>query len=181
VADLIARTPFDGLLPLRFGSVEATEIVFDAITSVAPFRGRGDETSDELENALGLPLPKPGRMTASGQARAVWSGMDQVFILGARPGRLPGAAVTDQTDAWAALALEGADARAVLARLVPVDLGPGAFAVGHAARTLLGHMACILMRLEEDRYAVLVFRSMAGSAAHELERAMRMVAARGAL
>jgi sarcosine oxidase gamma subunit len=37
------------------------------------------------------------------------------------------------------------------------------------------------MRVGDDAYVVLVFRSMAASAAHDLDRAMRMVAARGAL
>jgi hypothetical protein len=32
--------------------------------------------------------------------------------------------------------------------------------------------------VEADRYVILVFRSMAASAAHDLDRAMRMVAAR---
>ena len=35
------------------------------------------------------------------------------------------AAVTDQSDAWAGLRLAGDAAREVLARLVPLDLGPG--------------------------------------------------------
>jgi heterotetrameric sarcosine oxidase gamma subunit len=55
------------------------------------------------------------------------------------------------------------------------------FEVGHAARTMLGHMSCLLLRVEADRFLVLVFRSMAASATHDLDRAMRMVAARGAL
>jgi sarcosine oxidase subunit gamma len=180
VADLIARTPFEGILPLQFGSTTATELDFGAVTSVAPFRGRADEVSKALEKTVGVALPEAGRTSGSDGVRIIWAGMGQYFVLGARPAPLPGAAVTDQTDAWASLKLEGSDAREVLARLVPIDLGPEVFSVGHAARTLLGHMNCILMRPEAARYDIMVFRSMAGSAAHELERAMRMVAARAA-
>ncbi|MFW5881818.1 MAG: sarcosine oxidase subunit gamma, partial [Roseicyclus sp.] len=70
--------------------------------------------------------------------------------------------------------------REVLARLTPIDLGEAAFAPGHAARTMLGHMSCLLLRLEADRFGLMVFRSMAGTAAHELDRAMRLAAARAA-
>lgn len=180
MADLIARTPLDGLLPLRFGSAEAREIDFGAITSVAPFRDRTDAVSEALENTLGVALPSPGGTSECGGNRAVWTGMGQYFVLGGRPGPLPGAAVTDQTDAWAALGLEGSDAPTVLARLVPIDLRPEVFKVGDAVRSLLGHMACVLMRPGPERYDILVFRSLAGSAVHDLERAMRMVAARRA-
>ncbi|MGP1358577.1 sarcosine oxidase subunit gamma [Roseicyclus sp.] len=178
MADLIAKTPFAGLLPLRAGTVEATEARFEAITSVTPFRGRADAVSAALETATGLRLPPPNGTSVSGAARAVWTGMDQCFVLGPAPGALSGAAVTDQSDAWAAVLLSGPDAREVLARLVPVDLRPEVFGVDAAARTLLGHMSCVLVRTGADDYLAMVFRSMAGTAAHELERALRMVAAR---
>ena len=97
------------------------------------------------------------------------------------PVTIPGAALTDQGDAWAAVEIAGTDARDVLARLVPLDLRLSVFEVGHAARTMLAHMSCLLMRTAEDRYVALVFRSMAASAAHDIERAMRMVSARADL
>ncbi|MCU4653190.1 sarcosine oxidase subunit gamma [Roseibacterium sp. SDUM158016] len=178
MAELIARSAFQGLLPLRFGNVEAVEVMAATITSVSPFRGQETKVSKALEKAVGVPFPDAGRVIARDDVRAIWTGMGQCFVLGADPGPLPGAAVTDQTDAWGALAIEGTDARAVLARLVPIDLRPDVFAVGHAARTLFGHMACVLTREAGDRYGIMVFRSMAGSAAHELEGAMRKVAAR---
>jgi heterotetrameric sarcosine oxidase gamma subunit len=178
VADLISKTPFAGLLPLRVSTVEATEATFEAITSVTPYRGNAEAVSAALQEATGLRLPPPNGTSVSGAARAVWTGMDQCFILGPGIGALPGAAVTDQSDAWAAFLLSGRDAREVLSRLVPVDLRPEVFAVNAAARTLMGHMSCLLLRTGADEYLLMVFRSMAGTAAHELERAMRMVAAR---
>ncbi len=178
MADLIALTPFDGLLPLRLGRAEAAEVPLDTVTSVAPFHDRGAEVSAALEAELGVGLPDPGRYLQGDGVRVVWSGLDQAFVIGAHVSDLTGAALSDQSDAWAAFALSGPSARNVLARLVPVDLRAGAFGPGHAMRTLFGHMACILMQTDAERYEVLVFRSMAGSAAHEVFRAMRMVGAR---
>ena len=43
--------------------------------------------------------------------------------------------MTDQSDGWTVLALSGAAAVDVLARLVPVDLRLAAFPVGGALRT----------------------------------------------
>lgn len=181
MANLIARTPFDGFLPLSYGSVEATEVDLDPITSVAPFAGQEQAVSALLKKAVGCPLPPAGTFAEAGGTRVSWSGLDQWFVMGADVGAVEGAALTDQSDAWAAVMVSGAEARDVLARLVPIDLRPGTFEVGHAARTMLGHLSCLLMRVGEDGYVALVFRSMARSAAHDLDRAMRMVAARSAL
>jgi heterotetrameric sarcosine oxidase gamma subunit len=178
VANLIARTPFDGLLPLAHGTVEASEVDPGTITSVAPFAGQAAAVSSALKKAIGCELPPVGAFTENGATRIAWSGLDQWFVMSPVAVTIHGAALTDQSDAWAAVQIEGADARAVLNRLVPVDLRPAEFKVGHAARTVLGHMSCLLMRVGDDTYVVLVFRSMAASAAHDLDRAMRMVAAR---
>ena len=66
----------------------------------------------------------------------------------------------------------------VLARLTPIDLRDSAFPKGATARTVIGHMTGSITRTGADTYAIMVFRSMAKTAVHELERAMRGVAAR---
>lgn len=180
MADLMARTPFEGLLPLRHGDVDAAEWQPGAITSVAPLKGREAAVSAHLGDVVGIGLPPIGRWAAKGEATLAWAGLDLWFLLGPLPGEIAGAATTDQSDAWACVTLSGPGARDVLARLTPIDLRDGAFAPGQAARTMLGHMACVLVRLEAERYGLMVFRSMAGTAAHELDRAMRMQAARAA-
>ena len=102
------------------------------------------------------------------------------MVEGARPEGLDGlAAVTDQSDAWIVVRLEGAGAEDVLARLVPIDLRGRAFPQDSAARTLLGHMSVGIVRVPGG-FEIRAFRSMAGTLAHELGRAMRAVAARGA-
>jgi len=91
------------------------------------------------------------------------------------------AALTDQSDAWAVFSLQGHGVEDVLARLTPLDLNRAVFKRGHAARSLLGHMSAVILRTGENTFEIMVFRSMARTAVHELETAMRAVAARDAL
>jgi heterotetrameric sarcosine oxidase gamma subunit len=108
----------------------------------------------------------------------VWSGLDQWFVMSPEPVTVSGAALTDQSDAWAAVAVVGRRRARCAGRLVPIDLRPACSRSAMPRARLLGHMSCLILRVEADRYIILVFRSMAASAAHDLDRAMRMVAAR---
>jgi sarcosine oxidase subunit gamma len=182
VAELITRTPAQGLVPVAAPGALLTEAAPAPIWSVAPFRGQGAALSAALERAHGLPLPAPGTMHAKGALRVAWAGRDMAFLMGATPDAALAAhaALTDQSDGWAHLVLEGSAARDVLARLVPIDLAPVSCPAGAARRTLLGHMAALILHPGGDRFEMLVFRSMAGSAVQDLTRAMRAVAARGA-
>ena len=176
MARLIAKTACEGLLPVRIGGVAMAELVPEAITSVAPFWGQEKAVSEALKSAIGAAFPAAGRATGRAGARIVWSGLGQALVLGP-PVNVPGAAISDQTDGWACIVLEGGDVPLVLARLCPLDLREGVFKRGHAARTLLGHMSCVILRTGAARYEVLVYRSMAHTAVHELTRAMTSVAA----
>jgi hypothetical protein len=102
VANLIARTPFDGHLPLIHGTVEAVEVDPGTITSVAPFAGQAECVSKALEKAMGCALPPLARSPKTGRRAIAWSGLDQWFVMGPEAVSIPGAALTDQSDAWAA-------------------------------------------------------------------------------
>jgi sarcosine oxidase subunit gamma len=177
VINLIARSPCAGLVPVTEGAATLTEVLPEAITFVAPFAGQDKAVSDALKAVIGLGFPAPNRTTAKAGARAIWVGAGQALVLGPAV-VVEGAALVDQSDAFACLALEGPAARDVLARLVPVDLRDGSFKRGHTARTLLNHMTCSLTRTGAERWEVMVFRSMAGTAVHEVSEAMRRVDAR---
>lgn len=166
MASLIARSPAEGLLPATHGALTLSEVVPEAITSLMPLRGAA------------VALPGPNRSARDGDALLLWSGRNQALRLGPRPEPMANVAMTDQSDAFAVLRLEGGGARDALARLTPLDLRAGVFAEGHVARSLLGHMAALFHRSGPERYDMLVFRSMTASAVHEVERAMRGVAAR---
>lgn len=182
VARLLSLTPTDGLgLPLEAGGVRLTAPDPGRLTLVAPFRGQQGAVSAALDRALGLGLPGPGETRTAGAARAIWFGRGQVMVMGPdiSPGLLDGiAAVTDQSDGWSCLRLEGLGAAEVLARLTPLDLRGAALPTGATARTLLGHMVTSLTRTGPDILDLLVFRSMTGTAVHEITTAMTRRAAR---
>ena len=128
---------------------------------------------------LGLSFPAPNRFVEAAGAKIVWTGREQAFLIGASGEGLTGlAALTDQSDGWAVLTLQGQQAEAALMRLYPLDLRLAQFGVGQAARAPLNHMASILMRTGADAFTVMVFRSMARTAWHEIETALKALAAR---
>ena len=177
---LIERTACDGLLPKRIGTAALSELPAARVTSVAPFRDHAGAVAATLA-AMGLGWPAPGAAFAAAGARIQWSGRNQALLFEADPAPLAGlAALTDQSDGWARMRLEGPAAEAVLARLVPLDLRPAAFPDGRVARSALNHMMLHLARSGPASFDLMVFRSMAASAVHELATAMAAVAARGA-
>jgi len=181
VAEFAPRGAFAGAgLPLVAGAARLSALPEAAVVSLAPFRGR----AAAVEAALGAALPDPGGTAALADgSRLIWAGIDLWLLRGpaaeAAAARLEGdAAVTDQTDGWAGLAIEGAAAAEVLARLVPLDLA--AMAPGRAAASGLKHVACLILA-REGGFEALVPRSFAGTAVHEIGAAMRSVAARARL
>ncbi|WP_185020622.1 sarcosine oxidase subunit gamma [Histidinibacterium lentulum] len=180
MARLLARDPFGGLLPLSWGQVTAMAVDPGPVTLIAPYRASVGETRDRLRAELALDWPDPGRATGSGEAALLSVGPGRALLVGVPAPDLPGAAVIDQSDGVAVVAVSGADARAVLARLVPLDLDPVAFGEGSVAATLVGHMTATLWARGEA-LRIVGMRSMARSLVHELERAARNVAAREAM
>ena len=131
--------------------------------------------------AMGLDFPAPNSALSQGAARIVWTGRGQAFLIDTDPAPLAGlAALTDQSDGWARLRLSGAGADQALARLVPVDLRPASFAPGAALRAPLSHMMAVLIA-GPGEIEVMIFRSMLHSAWHEIETAMRALAARAGI
>lgn len=177
---LAAKLPCDGMLPITIGSVTLSEDSPASMTSVAPYKGRDAALSEALKAAHGMAFPAPNRATGKAGSRAVWFGQGVALLMGPAPdaGLAGQAALSDQTDAWCVVRLEGAGARDVLARLTPVDLRHGTFRTGHTARTELMHMAASITRVGPKAYQVMVFRAFARTLVHDLETAMQGVAAR---
>jgi heterotetrameric sarcosine oxidase gamma subunit len=179
VPELIAKLPL-GNAPLTLSQTTLAEWALPRMTSVAPFQGH-EKAAVKVLKSMGLIFPAPNRTSVADDTVLIWTGRHQAFLLNADPAPLAASCgLTDQSDGWAALTVTGPQAEAVLARLVPLDLRLGAFAVGHAVRSGLNHMNLILWRTGPYAFTLLVFRSMARTAWHEVEDAMRMVAARAA-
>lgn len=178
MGELKAVSPCAGLLPMTIGALSVAEMETGPITSVTPFAGA---SRTALTRALGLQFPAPLSSSGDGVRRCIWVGQGEALLVGAVPDpKLAAlAAVVDQSDAWAVVTLQGSGHAEALARLVPVDMRLSAFGIGATVRTQLGHMNASLTRLDEDSVMIAVFRSMAGTLVHDLERALAAVAARG--
>jgi len=179
VVDLKSQPPCAGLVPLRAGPLSLIEDAPAHMTAIAPYIGQDQALSDALKSAHGMAAPGIGRMTGKSGARALWFGQRMIFLMGPAPdaGLAEFAALSDQSDGWAVLRLEGAGARDVLARLTPLDLRPAQFRRGHTARSDCAHMAASITRLGDEAYQIMVFRSMAATLVHEVKIAMGRVVA----
>jgi len=180
VAELIATTPLEGMDSKTIGTVTLAEVDLGVLTSVAPFAGQSKALGEAFKTAHGIAWPAPLRATGKAGVRAIWFGKDMVMLAGPEPDAALNAyaALTLQSDAWTSVTLSGADVEAVLARLVPVDLSAANFKRGHTARTQIQHMNGSVTRIGTDSFLLMVFRSMAGTLLHDLERAMESVASR---
>ncbi len=162
---------------MTLGTVTLAEADVGPITSIAVLPGGAKAVAKGLK-ALGLAMPEPNASIEKKGARIVWTGRDQAFLVGVEPPVLEGAAITDQSDGWTVLGVSGVGANDVLARLVPVDLRLQIFPAGKVLRTQLNHMNVVILRVGDYAFEIMVFRSMARTAWHELETTMQMVAAR---
>lgn len=174
--ELIAKSALEGR-SLSLGTVTLAEIDVGPITSVAVLPDGAKAVAKGLK-AVGLAMPGPNSFVEKKGVRMVWTGRDQAFLVGIDPPALEGAALTGQSDGWTVIAVSGTGAVDVLARLVPMDMRLTAFPVGQVARTQLNHMNVVILRVGDYAFEVMVFRSMARTAWHELETATHMVAAR---
>lgn len=83
------------------------------------------------------------------------------------------ASVTDQSDGYAVLRLSGFKVRETLGKLIPIDLHPRAFQVGHVAVTIAAHIGVTLWRVDDRDdgapvFEIAAFRSFASSLWHAL-------------
>ena len=177
--ELIAKSALEGRT-VTLAGVTLAELDVGPITSVAALPG-GAKTVAKGLKSLGLAMPEPGTFAEKKGARIVWTGRDQAFLMSADCPALEGAAVTDQSDGWAVLGVSGTGAVDALARWAPVDLRLSAFPVGRAMRTQLNHMNVVILRTGDYAFEIMVFRSMARTAWHEIEAAMQMLAARAGM
>lgn len=149
------------------------------IVSLMAFKGQ----VGALNQALGVTLPlTPSRITAD-DITYLWSGPNTWLAIGPAVAALeqkaaPFAAFTDQSDGQSAFRVAGPFARAILAKLVPIDLHESIFLSGAVALTLAGHIGIRLWR-EEDSFVLTCLRGFAGALYHALTEAAAEFEPRG--
>ncbi|MCY3670220.1 MAG: sarcosine oxidase subunit gamma [Alphaproteobacteria bacterium] len=179
---LTARTPLDGYAR-AFGGVALAEAAGLSLVSAAVPNGGDDAFAAALVEGFGASRPSTGESVSGdrfGGARILGMQLDQVFILfeAPDPDRAaetasaalgPAAYVTDQSDSWAMLRIEGVGVRAALERICMLDLDDAAFPEGSVARTVMEHLAVIVLRDGADSFLLMTPRSSARSFLHAVE------------
>jgi sarcosine oxidase subunit gamma len=143
-----------------------------ALATVMARRNRAEELTRRVREAFGLELPWVPRRAAVGPTAFAWAGPGQWLAMAAQTDgaaftsnlrqTLAGvASASDQTDGRAVVRIGGPKAREVLAKGMPIDLHPRAFAPGDAAVTLCGHIAVHIWQVDAvPTYELAVPRSM---------------------
>lgn len=158
----------NGQRGLRLGEVAQTRLVHLGV-----YPGGAARVASEVPAVLGGRLPdSPVQAAAAGGHSIMRIAPDQYWILGGEPGldaRLRSAvssdagSVTSLDGARTRLLVEGRSARALLGRLVAIDLHPTVFPVGGFAQTGIHHVAGLLLRVSDDRYEFFAPRTFAAS------------------
>lgn len=181
---LTATTPLGGYAK-NFNGTELAETTGLAIVSLACPRGGDAALATAVKSAWGLDMPAPGMSAEAGGVRVIWSSPDQSLVVfpHATPDAMPhvkgllgdAAYLTDQTDNWCALSIEGSLARTALERICPLDIHDQAFAVNATARTVMEHLGVFITRTGDDAFMLLSGSSSAGSFLHAVELSLKNV------
>ena len=139
-------------------------------------RGQQAAAAASVEQAFGVELPAKPRIVAGRGMAFAWSGPGQwLAVADALPEgddiesclrRCVGAtaSVCEQTDARIVVDVSGPRARDVLAKGIPFDLHPRAFATGDVAMSVASHIAVQLWQVDDSpRFRLLVPRGYAAS------------------
>lgn len=81
----------------------------------------------------------------------------------------------DQSDSWVTLRISGENSLAALERICPLDIHQSVFPVGSVARTLMEHMATIIIHESEGTYLLLSLRSFAQSFLHAVTTSIKNI------
>jgi sarcosine oxidase subunit gamma len=123
------------------------------------------------EGAVGSALKAAPDVTSRICGPAEWLAVSQTAgseTVSGLLSQISGASVVDQSDGKVLMAISGPSVRQILAKSVAVDLHPQAFAQGHSANMLFGHVAVNLARSGPDAFEIIAPRSFAGSVYEEL-------------
>ncbi len=147
-----------------------------AIATLAARPGGEAALAAAVQAAFGLTLPAgPKAVTAHGVSVLGLGPQRWLVLAPQRPtlaaelAGLNGGVATEQSDGYAVLDLHGPELRAMLAKLVAVDLDPAVFAPGDVVVSSLAHIGAVLWQTDAaPAYRLLVGTSFAAAFSHTL-------------
>ncbi|HEY2889924.1 MAG TPA: sarcosine oxidase subunit gamma family protein [Dongiaceae bacterium] len=161
------RSGSDGSRALRLGEVRGWNLV-----QVAAFTSTAAELERVVSAALGVAsLPTIGKTGEAGARRIFRTGPEQFWVTAPSADNLATrlqevvpatmGAVTSLSHSRTRIFIEGEPAREVLARSIPLDFHPAAFAIGQFALTGIHHTPVLIHRAAEQRYEIYAMRTFA--------------------
>ncbi len=163
------RDGADGSRRCRLGELRGSVLL-----QVAGFPATIAEVERVLPAVLGAPLPKAlSETVAVGAGRVFRTGPEQFWIVGPSENgdgaeaqlrqAIPPTvgAVTSVSHSRTRIVIDGACARDVLRKGIPLDFDPEVFRVDQAALTGLHHTPVLIHRAGADRYEIYAMRSFA--------------------
>jgi sarcosine oxidase subunit gamma len=184
--DLTSNHPFHGLHRNQ-KEITLSGITTRALVSLATPVGGHETLERELVNTYGTHLPQCGNSTLSKDGKIRFLGLqrdlnfaliedakDWIFESWASSLKEVGY-VTDQSDSWVDLRIEGVNVVQVLARICPLDLHLNTFPEGSVSRTVMEHLAVIILREKKNSFLLMSPRSSANSFLHALETSISNV------
>ena len=181
---LHATTPLDGR-SVTIGKTSLWVVAGRPLYSLSVPLGDDAAFESALSSHLGLARPVPGQFHDQDTFRLCGLAQDQFFLMGlkaetpderALKSRLQDAAyVTDQSDSWVMLQINGENALRAMERISPINLSPSAFPPGSIARTSMEHLSAIVMAEADSTLTLLSPISSAQSFWHAVEQSLTNV------
>ena len=169
-ASILTESPPDAARPVGVNAIAREGL---GVASVLAQRVGEAALSALVKTRYGLELPTTPRAVRNAAHAFVWAGPGQWLLVAEQRESFVElselAAVSDQSDARAALRLSGPHVRDMLAKGCMIDLHPAAFPPGAVAMTSIAHIGVHLWRVDEQprdgdpAFDVLIARSMAAS------------------
>jgi heterotetrameric sarcosine oxidase gamma subunit len=169
-AGILTESPVNATRPIGVNVIAREGL---GVASIVARRSAETALSALVWERYGLDLPIVPRAAHSASHTVVWAGPGQWLLIAERKEGFSAlsslAAVSEQSDARAALRLAGPNVRDMLAKGCMVDLHPAAFPSGAVAMTSIAHIGVHLWRVDESPcggdaiFDILVARSMAAS------------------
>ena len=140
------------------------------VTASNMWQLEGCENVDtQVATMTGMTVPTQGLVTVQGDERLVWIGRDRYLLTTQRTDLADheGVYATDQTYGKTQLLITGEDARALLARGLPLDIDEGQFAIREVQHSHINHIGVSVIRNAnvsgQPQFEVWVMRGFAKS------------------
>ncbi len=154
------------------GAADTVRLAEIRLATLSILRGEAEELAAALRDTLACDLPREACMAArSDEAACLWLGPDEWMLvsgpdMGARHARFDHAIDAhhqrvEVSDHYTLVELRGVKARALLSKLVPLDMHARAFAPGDVKGTVLGAAVTTLWCVADDVFRLTARRSYA--------------------